>query len=823
MTIDYSKTSGEYRTNIRASSHEDLPFRLFYDVGIQSDLMTADGHSVDMTKLSAGYLDHYKITAGNIGQWNNNTLGNNQLSTGDVFFFSNWYSEARYDGYQTTTQDYTYGDPVVSFSPSIKNRYYFFQKPLPLYQKAYEYIDGKWQEIQNPATWTGGKCLKIAESLPQTGEAGQVVVVKSDLIKEKESLSKDGYYYLLIEYYEKIGGQPVPVQYVVSRKGTELGLGAAYGASITAQEMLCWYNTDQTASVAYRPYDENPGDGWVIAVKTGGLRTGEMQGEVTGKGGGLRDSKEYGYYYEDNKTRTSNNVYLPTVSPSSTLKDGEVTINEYLGNNGRLAISDTLMLVKKTVLDNSGKNAGAQKAEKFGYIVEIKAGGTSAASGYDGFTDLRNAIVVTRNDDDSNIWRRRIEYIDLVLSNRGYLQYSAANGSGEVEVDQNGEPKQGGGYYVYLKNNLADGETGNGNVYRIYRSNLGNGGVSEGVDADAEEGISTFSLTTYSLVPVQYADDPENHVQSVTGKIPIIRYDPTDPNSTAIQVTSEQGYEFETVYLTKSLYFGTEEKGGGALPEGFEVPAGWPWRDGEKAVAPPKNMSYFELSDGEGLLFSGMPSGTQYCVTEILSEENEKKGFGFTRALHNYAQSGTREYTGADYVDMSGEYRVPTENYGSTSAYEESIHFINSWNNNKKETEVNGQHVGPTTGDFYPSVKIGDLITYEIDWNNNETDADGTAVPARVTIEDLLDEGVDFYSASVSGVSGAELTAENKSVSGQLNGATFEISYDEDSRTVSWDLGDQPGAAKGTVKLVVKVNENAKKYWNYNPSLPLAY
>lgn len=73
------------------------------------------------------------------------------------------------------------------------------------------------------------------------------------------------------------------------------------------------------------------------------------------------------------------------------------------------------------------------------------------------------------------------------------------------------------------------------------------------------------------------------------------------------------------------------------------------------------------------------------------------------------------------------------------------------------------------------TVSAGDKITYELAWVNN------TGAYARVSVTDTLPQGVEFVSASDGGTPSADGTA------------------------VTWDLGQQPTDASGTVTLTVRV------------------
>lgn len=73
------------------------------------------------------------------------------------------------------------------------------------------------------------------------------------------------------------------------------------------------------------------------------------------------------------------------------------------------------------------------------------------------------------------------------------------------------------------------------------------------------------------------------------------------------------------------------------------------------------------------------------------------------------------------------------------------------------------------------TVSAGDKITYELAWVNN------TGANARVSVTDTLPQGVEFVGASDGGTPSADGTA------------------------VTWDLGQQPTDASGTVTLTVRV------------------
>ena len=128
--------------------YQSTPLRLFYAVGLEDDLILRDEDGkqkgVDIAALSEEYVAAHTDE-------NNN-----------IWFISNYYSNTRYDNYATDETAYTQGDPTVTFSPSQDNRYYVFQKPLPLYAHAYRLKPGSDGDIapvdnQTGTFWSGDK------------------------------------------------------------------------------------------------------------------------------------------------------------------------------------------------------------------------------------------------------------------------------------------------------------------------------------------------------------------------------------------------------------------------------------------------------------------------------------------------------------------------------------------------------------------------------------------------------------------------------------------------------------------------------------------
>lgn len=84
-------------------------------------------------------------------------------------------------------------------------------------------------------------------------------------------------------------------------------------------------------------------------------------------------------------------------------------------------------------------------------------------------------------------------------------------------------------------------------------------------------------------------------------------------------------------------------------------------------------------------------------------------------------------------------------------------------------------------------LSVGDSYVYTINWVNAETDADGNLVSANVTVKDELPVGVVFEAFEGE-------YADKGAASGQ---------------SLTWDLGKQPAGSHGSVRVRVKITEDA--------------
>lgn len=145
------------------SISEAYPIRVFYSVGLKSDVLTADG-GVDPSKVSEEYR-------------NNNTDGN-----GNIQFYANKY-----------TSGSEYGDAEAFFTPAETNPFYYYTEDTPLYTD---------KECQNPVKnfstsgtyyYKNTYYVKQGDVANETFEGVEVSNVPSDYVQNDEN----GNYYVL--------------------------------------------------------------------------------------------------------------------------------------------------------------------------------------------------------------------------------------------------------------------------------------------------------------------------------------------------------------------------------------------------------------------------------------------------------------------------------------------------------------------------------------------------------------------------------------------------------------------------------------------------
>ncbi len=285
IDVDIDNNVQSYSTN--AGSSSSSPLRVIYTVSISDNLKNADG-SIDLSKVDPAYIRA------------------NTDANGMVNFYTNAYQASSANGLAT-----------VEFSPSLENRYYYFQVPRVIFANATEVNkDGEADLTVN------GKAV---------GDASVSNPVTTN------NLDPNTNYYLVIDYYRPgADGQGEYVQHIVRRTGAEL----ANSVELT-----------NTANIGSNDPDGHPdyiatGTGeQVLATKVGGVRLGRLNR--------FTDPKDA------NVTGTAVNAYAPTYTGGTSSEDptGGDTFTVYLGNNGRASVPTSSLFVGKSVQTQEGVTA----------------------------------------------------------------------------------------------------------------------------------------------------------------------------------------------------------------------------------------------------------------------------------------------------------------------------------------------------------------------------------------------------------------------------------------------------------------------------------
>lgn len=621
-------TKRTYSTNLEYKE-QSTPLRVFYTVGMDTEYLINEGTDknpnytdVDLAKISSGYL-----TANRVG--------------GTVYFYSNWYNKhSKYEDYVTgetagNNQGYTYGDPVMTFSPSVFNRYYVFQKPLPLYS-ASDVTDGNALLSQGVVTDNGGSWVGTTQS-DKNNSARPIELSDSNYVKSINfKTDKNSYFYIVADYYEHASdGSAEQVHYAVARRGSEFGSGLG-GDSVAAGAYLCWYNIENgTYTVGeFDPNDENYVNqpNWVVAAKPSGLRVGDMAQSVHKKGeyensNAEATSRESLRILDDakkvvgNVTGTAGTFYLPSISTAT--ETNNIVVDLYLGNNGRLEVSDSQLLVTKVMSELNPKNLKNLTADKIKELEneEFKFKVEFSNESSDNVKNGDYSAIMVKLDEWPDKWRAMIDKIELLTNNQGLL----VGHDGKLAVYTEGEGESEKSYYIYIGSD--DGST---NFAKTVFT------------ADNEHTLTDTAVlyeNVYLLPEDKYSTEWDFTKSTGDGRtsrenFPVVSVDITNP----IGYEVDSDYEIRTTYKTKTIKFtdGVSEE--------------------------------FTLKHGEGLLFTGLDDGTEYKVTEQLTPKQLKEeNIMLDKVTHEYwvwkdgnLEHANGEFEGKYLGDM--EYDVDDKN-----------------------------------------------------------------------------------------------------------------------------------------------------------------
>ncbi len=284
LTIDRSIADGEsvvsgYHTN--QDSEYSYPLRIWYSVGMQEEYIDKDANQIDLSKISEKYKSTHTDNSGN------------------VMFYSNYYDGKNTSRDELSTNSMTAGNATVKFSPSLQNRYYYFQKNRVIYQQATG-LNGEGEGV-----------------LGVSGVSVSNPVTSIDAIDDTQN------YHLVIDYYrpnQSGGAGGEYIEYVVTRTGAELKNSLTTIAK-------------PSGGKHYEVAGNNSGTD-VVATAIGGTRLGRLSR--------FTDRKT-----ADNPTNTAELAYAPVYTEIGSDADSSMTV--YLGNNGRISVPNTSLLIGKRV------------------------------------------------------------------------------------------------------------------------------------------------------------------------------------------------------------------------------------------------------------------------------------------------------------------------------------------------------------------------------------------------------------------------------------------------------------------------------------------
>lgn len=486
----------------------------------------------------------------------------------------------------------------------------------------------------------------------------------------------------------------------------------------------------------------------------------------------------------------------------------DALINVRMGNNGRISIDNTELLVTKRVADETVAGINADKV--FSYQIFIQ-----------GFTGTRNAIIV-KWDEAAKIWRRGISTVDILTSNNGLLRdkaYVPILVDGEGRIDPDGE------YYVYVVNESYEEDESGEFVVRIYDS----GSTANGSENRKTDGTLQYMANTVYLVPKNnvtddwsFADDPRSSEYDSISDFIIAEMANVDATgrSSGGDITSD--YAIRTTYQTVTLEFGLADQ-----DELFDNNT----FDSIDSDTIRKHTAQFTLKHGEGLLFNGINFGSSYRVTEKLTQDDVKSGWRlwYDNEKFDVAVRHVRQNSYIDYDDhgrrtgfWSGNDGETAQNtamfdldnhaysvFGRTGAQEEAVQYVNTriYASIEITKEVDSAAVNPKDT-FKFSVEITDAVTsepisgtyhaYIHPKNHTVTDSDGEMRPCTPDDHPHTVDGDNKCIQDITFASGTATVTLNKDqtcvITGLPQGAEYKVSEIEITKAdgASYDYKGEP-------------------------------
>lgn len=183
----------------------------------------------------------------------------------------------------------------------------------------------------------------------------------------------------------------------------------------------------------------------------------------------------------------------------------------------------------------------------------------------------------------------------------------------------------------------------------------------------------------------------------------------------------------------------------------FAKPGEYEYRIVETGASADANLTFSKAE--YKLVVTVKPNGDAFTATSVLTQVKNDAGKTVDEVL-----------------------QVPGEVMTFTNTYKKPAQGKDVTAEGKPGTSIDGQ-----------LVQVGSKLVYTINWVNDAVDETGKAVPAAVTITDVIPAGTAYVKDSAT------------------NGGV----YNADTKTLTWDLGKQEANASGTVSFTVEVTEDA--------------
>lgn len=372
----------------------------------------------------------------------------------------------------------------------------------------------------------------------------------------------------------------------------------------------------------------------------------------------------------------------------------------------------------------------------------------------------------------------------------------------------NDEPQADGTSHTGILGGLtfATEDAGKTFTYKVVENGGGKGGYTYDstywmveIAVNNRRDGSLYTVTTAKHYDANEAEEPHEKKifssESGTAKAQVFFTNSYAATGTFDGLTAEKvmdsGDKIETGQYTFDLY---AEKADGSLEKMDE---GTTWADEDGTATVDFGKVNFKLGDAT--------SGTHEQTIDLAGAVND----GIATKRHNADHTTTYSFNlvakermanlpeGVRPVDTSATCRVLLEvtdhndgNLTSKVTYRDGTEKGKIvFHNTRDKVKTIGTVAKPDVDIDGQLLSVGDSYAYTINWANTEADAAGNLVSANVTVTDELPTGVVFEAFEGE-------YADKGAASGQL---------------LTWNLGEQPAGSHGSVRVHVKITEDAVK------------